>query len=688
MKKIFLGIFAIICLFVLVGCVTEEPPVIEPGTGVGDNTEDLERIENYKKELIEVLDNSIPSHVTENIELLDEYAYEDESFASIEWKSSNEQLVTRHGRFKNHVFAGEVTLTATIEIFNSWGENVTFEYNKTVTTPGQMEISEYKKIVESQIPDYIFEDVEFVTKEATFRGKNIFGYITYVSSKPDVLSADGKYLNQNEEDQEVELFYTVDVRGTIIEGSKLITVEGKKVTYYSEKVVEFLNNHFQDVDVVYDQLDLPETDDYGRVMIEWKSLDLSVLSHQGEIQTYEPNKEGKMQATITCYDTTFTWERSFRTYKEGELLDFLVNRIHRETIQQYVLKVYAYSAQNYGFIPFYNQDIALSDLVVSTTANNETITYLHGEHNSNTKQFKVTTGLIPWGGTGRTKIKKKSTNFITIHDTGDANQSAAVWNEYESSGSDKRQTSWHFTVGDVDMYQHVPLEEVAWHAGDGSAEFGLSDSGVKYDGPNPKITLGDDKYLYINGQKSRIFTSWQATGVSPAGIYTCLGKNGNYYIADTHVSSYWSGIGEYQVCTNGGNRNSIGIETCINRGVDYNQVMRNTSNLVANLLMYYDLEPDRVLYHQHFSGKLCPQVMIQNEILDNFHNMIENEYIIKKYLPNVKITYNSHEPDLLSNDGKILKAVNSDTTVTYDVTITYNGETKTYTLKTLIKPIK
>ena len=108
----------------------------------------------------------------------------------------------------------------------------------------------------------------------------------------------------------------------------------------------------------------------------------------------------------------------------------------------------------------------------------------------------MTTGLIPWNNMGRTKIKKTGTYLITVHDTG-STMSAAEWNRLETT-NDERQTSWNFTVGDTDIYQHVPLDEVAWHAGDGSTRFGLNDTGVKYQGPDPIITVGADHYLYIN----------------------------------------------------------------------------------------------------------------------------------------------------------------------------------------------
>ena len=57
-----------------------------------------------------------------------------------------------------------------------------------------------------------------------------------------------------------------------------------------------------------------------------------------------------------------------------------------------------------------------------------------------------------------------------------------------------------------------------------------------------------------------------------------------------------------------------------------------------------------------------------------------------KYLDGISFKYESHNPDILSNEGKILQTVTQDTKVSYDVTVTYKGVTKTYTLFTIIKP--
>ena len=69
-----------------------------------------------------------------------------------------------------------------------------------------------------------------------------------------------------------------------------------------------------------------------------------------------------------------------------------------------------------------------------------------------------------------------------------------------------------------------------------------------------------------------------------------------------------------------------------------------------------------------------------------FMELVDIEFLIVKYLPEVKFTYLSHNPDILSNEGYLLKYVTEPTEVSYDVTVEYSGQIITKTYKTLIKP--
>ena len=686
LKVIFIFVIAIFCIS-LVGCTTPEKPDDNKPTQEELRKTVSQKVDNYLKTII-------PDCTDKSIELPEECVIEEDKYCYIEWETNHKATISNKGVYKANLFDQEVTLTATV-IYDELNEDITLTYN--VIAKGREDKEAYKKIIEDRIPDLVFKDIDLVTRDITYKNENIFGYITYTSSNPDVFSNDGKYLNKGKDDVEIVLSYVIQISGIEITGEKNITIEGKKDEYYINESIKWLNQKYENVDKVFSDLSLPATDDNCRVTFTWQSNDLSIISNNGKLVTFSPNKVVKMTATITCNDTTGTWEKEFRTYNDSEMMDFIVERMHRDEVNQYVMKTAFYNKNNLGFLPFYVQDIALKDIVESTDANNTNIKYYTEDSNPNVKNLKVTTGLIPWNNMGRTKIKKTGTYLITVHDTG-STMSAAEWNRLETT-NDERQTSWNFTVGDTDIYQHVPLDEVAWHAGDGSTRFGLNDTGVKYQGPDPIITVGADHYLYINGTKSKImapiinnssateYNGKYATEITPAGIYTCLGKNGNYYMNNIYASNYSQAARRFYISNCGGNRNSIGIETCINKDADYNQVMRNCANLVAHLLMLFGIEPDAVLQHRNFSGKLCPQVMIENDTWDYFKTMVTNEYIILKYMNNIKFEYTSNDLTLLDNNGKILKTVTTPTPVTYKVKVTFNGSSKEFTKTTTINPI-
>ncbi|MBC9786745.1 N-acetylmuramoyl-L-alanine amidase [Heliobacterium chlorum] len=59
--------------------------------------------------------------------------------------------------------------------------------------------------------------------------------------------------------------------------------------------------------------------------------------------------------------------------------------------------------------------------------------------------------------------------FITVHNTGNSSAGAdaaghAAFIKSPGAGT----TSWHFTVDDHQIIQHIPTNENAWHAGDGA----------------------------------------------------------------------------------------------------------------------------------------------------------------------------------------------------------------------------
>ena len=392
------------------------------------------------------------------------------------------------------------------------------------------------------------------------------------------------------------------------------------------------------------------------------------------------------------------WMGKFVTARRvtgSELIATVLEKMYQKEITQSYFQTYISGTEKNkdpGYLRFYIEDISEKQILISESSDG-TKKYGNKTQNENAKLQKVKQGIVPKSKTYKRPFKKKHVEFITIHDTGDGKANASQLKKEVTTS--ERPVSWHFTVDDKEIYQHLPLDEWGRHAGDGLGEhpYKLVDTGVAYTVAKPTIEFNkDNHHLYINGKKSSLLAA-KLDGkyyhdITPSGLYTQKGSNGNYYIDQYYVNS------DYKVNANsGGNTHSVGIETCIFKGVKYSKVMRKTANLAARLLHMYNLGTNRVLQHRHFSGKTCPQSMIKAGSktpfgYNQFTALVEiNDFIIRK-MPNAKFTYKSNNPDILGNDGYLLKYVTKDTSVSYSVTVTYGGETVTKTYTTVIHPKK
>lgn len=76
--------------------------------------------------------------------------------------------------------------------------------------------------------------------------------------------------------------------------------------------------------------------------------------------------------------------------------------------------------------------------------------------------------LVPPGQTNQRPGIHMTPNRYVQHETDDLRASAAGEARYLLAGAEGRQASWHFTVDDTECVQSLPLDEVAWHGGDGA----------------------------------------------------------------------------------------------------------------------------------------------------------------------------------------------------------------------------
>ena len=150
--------------------------------------------------------------------------------------------------------------------------------------------------------------------------------------------------------------------------------------------------------------------------------------------------------------------------------------------------------------------------------------------------IKIIQDLIPVINTNARPGIKMTSEYITIHNTGNSGASAAANSNYVDNQNEY--VSWHFTVGPNEVYQEMPITEHAWHAGDGS--------------------------------------------------------------------------------TGDGNMKSIGVEIAEVDGAE-----ETAMNFIAQLLIALNMNIDKVVPHQHWSGKYCPRLILPH--WDTFIKNVENE---------------------------------------------------------------
>lgn len=319
------------------------------------------------------------------------------------------------------------------------------------------------------------------------------------------------------------------------------------------------------------------------------------------------------------------------------------------------------------------------------------------------------------GNDNRPGTKKVSTQYIVVHDTASAAETAnaLAHAKYVSNGGGG--TSWHYSSGSDGIYHQIPDDEVAYHAGDQLlVPFYLTKTGVKGDNPFPNVEVKDG-YYYINNQKSLIkapivtfekgddgllhfasdgiiqnrkanmdvkehdlFISDLTKRINEEGLRIDL-IDGTYYMGPTYYSSSYG-----YIANRGGNLHSIGIETMVNKGSDLYLTWQKTAKLVAHLLIDNNLDLTRVKPHHFFSGKDCPMTMRHAGLWKNFLELVKYEYKILKLSDGVTIEFNC-DSDLIDKTGRLIKLPTSNQEIKYTVKVSNSESTETISLVTMVK---
>lgn len=277
--------------------------------------------------------------------------------------------------------------------------------------------------------------------------------------------------------------------------------------------------------------------------------------------------------------------------------------------------------------------------------------------------------------------------FITLHYAADMPQGG---NAYKTGGKNLasyNQTadgaSWHYSVGMDGVWACQNTNKGAWHAGSSKAltwyKSGVTVSQVGTDVYTPHVTLGSDGYFYIKGVKTTIKNTTGYTKLNKHGLAVKLEGN-EWYIGGCYYNSTYA-----YISSQGGNNNSIGIETSVREKSDLWLTWQYSAQLCASLLLEFNLPIQRLVGHHFFSGKDCPQPMLVNdlEIWWEFVEMTERQMELFKSYSSYKLSATS-ESKYVDNNGRVSSLPAYPECVTYTITYTQGSTTKTITLSSII----
>lgn len=513
-----------------------------------------------------------------------------------EWESSDEDLFcTDDGVLDFVEYNTNVELTCKVTYdgqtqFKTW----------TFTVIGSAFADLAQRFTDQFRANKIYRSMELTCNYPDYYGGS---KIEWESSDESIFSNTGEF-NKPIDDSIVTITYRVVLGEPKLSETFSIDlkVEGKTINDLIEDIDKWVDENVCTDGYIGEETILPIYIDEYRTSLEW----LDGNNEKLNIKDYAGNPifAGRLNVKIrlTYKGKTAYLSKHYNIKLKGyedmwDKIKIFVDTINNTKITTYIYSLISWMGVENGYLPFYD-----------------------------TKNASVNVDILPYTyGKQRTNIKKASTEYIVVHDTGNPSKSAnaEMHNRYIKNLNQNPEAtyiSWHYTVGDDGIYQHLPLDEVAYHAGDGSHVFG-------------------DTYY------NESFGAWS--------------------------------IG-------GGNRNGVGIESCVNEGVDYTIVMRKLAKLVAELLIQFNLDIDRVKQHNDFSGKNCPQVMRENNRWEEFLLLVRLEYFAKNNLKDVEFEWIS-KTEIMDNTGRITKSGLKDQKVSYDVKVTYNGETRIYSFENVIK---
>ena len=294
-------------------------------------------------------------------------------------------------------------------------------------------------------------------------------------------------------------------------------------------------------------------------------------------------------------------------------------------------------------------------------------------------------------------------DLITVHYTGSMGKgdTAEAIAKYFSEPLSSVKTSIHYTTGNDGVFRGMDEKYRAAHAGDdGSID---TVEKFEYRETNLEVLPNDPLFPVVSITKNATFAiNNRDTGIkvpketkfgrgyvtdnkwlNKMGLAVNI-KDGKYQLG----TAWWcyTQVWEGRICSNGGNRNSIGIEACVNEGSDLWYTWQKTAQLVADIMYRHNIDITKVKGHHFFSAKVCPQPFLERDLVLwwEFIDLVQAEY--QKILLGDKYQYIfTSNSSLIDNKGRVIKQELYSKVIVYKVEIITNEGVETIELSTILE---
>ena len=276
--------------------------------------------------------------------------------------------------------------------------------------------------------------------------------------------------------------------------------------------------------------------------------------------------------------------------------------------------------------------------------------------------------------------------YVCVHDVG-APGDATSNSRYCVSPGQGNYISWHFTVGNDGVYQQLPMNEIGYHAGDGTHyDYGFRDSGIIAPEGNDeaaviKINQVTGKFM-IGDKDTLIDCPRNNSGGIPTNSQLPYTGISNYVDTDPTSETYrhymigdtWWSQSYRTVSNRGGNVNSIGIESQVTANTFY--TWERMAKLIAQVILpETGLQIKDIKQHNTFSGKDCPMTMRHAGRWETFLDYVYYEYMMASQFYSFKLEF-STDSVFLNPNGMIKSLPNEATEASYSVR--FYSETEGY----------